>query len=73
MIDISTRRIIDMIPLRDYADVKIWLESFPNLKVVSRDGSVTYSNAITAAHPNALQVSDRFHLFKNLSETKIHE
>lgn len=67
MIDIITRKIVDMIPSRDYEEVKNWLESFPNLKVVSRDGSITYSSAIAAAHPNVLQVSDRFHLLKNLS------
>lgn len=67
MIDIRTHKIIDMIPSREYKDVKKWLESFPNLKVVSRDGSLIYSNAITDAHPNAIQVSDRFHLLKNLT------
>lgn len=67
MIDIITHKIVDMIPSRDFEDVKSWLESFPKLKVVSRDGSLTYCNAITAAHPNAVQVSDRFHLLKNLT------
>lgn len=66
MIDIITHKIVDMIPSRDYEDVKSWLVSFPNLKVVSRDGSITYNSAIAAAHPNAIQVSDRFHLLKNL-------
>ena len=67
MIDIVTHKVVDMIPSRDYEEVKSWLESFPNLKVISRDGSITYSSAITAAYPNVLQVSDRFHLLKNLS------
>ena len=67
MIDIKTHNIIDMIASRDYKDVEKWLETFPNLKVVSRDGSITYNNAIATAHPNALQVSDRFHLLKNLT------
>ena len=35
--------------------------------MISRDGSVTYNNAITDAHPEALQISDRFHLLKNLT------
>jgi len=33
----------------------------------SRDGSVIYNNAIANAHPEALQISDRFHLLKNLT------
>lgn len=68
MVDIETHRIIDLLDSRDKAPVTQWLKSFPNLKVVSRDGSHTYSSAITDAHPNAIQISDRFHLLKNLSE-----
>ena len=68
MVDLETHRIIDIIPSRESSDVKRWLETFPNLKIVSRDGSLTYAAAITGAHPNAVQISDRFHLIKGLSE-----
>ena len=68
MIDIESRNIIDMIPSREYDDVKVWLETYPNIELVSRDGSATYHKAITDALPNALQVSDRFHLFKGLTD-----
>jgi transposase len=67
MVDISSHRIVDMIDSRDYVDVKKWLQTYPNLRIISRDGSNTYHNAITDAHPEALQVSDRFHLLKNLT------
>jgi len=67
MIDIDTHRVIDLIPSRDCEDVVKWLQSYPNLQVVSRDGSITYKNAITLAHPHAIQVSDRFHILKNLT------
>ncbi|WP_352419775.1 hypothetical protein [Proteiniborus sp.] len=46
MIDIDTHRIVDMINSREYDDIVTWLKTFPNLQVVSRDGSITYSNAI---------------------------
>ena len=67
MVDIDTHKIIDMIEERDLETVKTWLATYPNLSVVSRDGSVTYKNAITESHPNAIQVSDRFHILKNLT------
>lgn len=35
--------------------------------MVLKDGSITYKNAIADAHPEALQISDRFHLLKNLT------
>ena len=67
MVNIETHRITDMIDSREYDDVVKWLQTYPNIKVVSRDGSLTYRNAISTAHPEAIQVSDRFHLLKNLT------
>jgi len=67
MIDIFTHQILDMIDSRDYETVCEWLKTYPNLSVISRDGSVIYNNAIANAHPEALQISDRFHLLKNLT------
>ncbi|WP_201775886.1 ISL3 family transposase [Megasphaera cerevisiae] len=68
LIDMDTHRVVDLLNSREKDDVSQWLRQYPNISVVSRDGSATYSAAITQAHPNAIQVSDRFHLFKNLSE-----
>ncbi|MDR1617214.1 MAG: ISL3 family transposase [Syntrophomonadaceae bacterium] len=67
MIDFDSRQIVDMIPSREYDDVKAWLKTYPNVILVSRDGSVTYHNAVADALPKASQVSDRFHLLKNLT------
>ena len=68
MVDIDSHRIVDMVPSRDYEEVNSWLQTYPNIILVSRDGSLTYRNAINKAFPNAIQVSDRFHLFKNLTD-----
>ena len=46
MIDINSHKIIDMINSRDYEEVTSWLKEFPNLKIVSRDCSLTYKKAI---------------------------
>lgn len=53
---------------RETNDVPEWLKTYPNLKVISRDGSAGYAAAINEAHADAIQVSDRFHLFKNLTD-----
>ncbi len=68
MVDLESHRIIDMIPSRESIDVSRWLATFPNIQTVSRDGASTYSSAATDSHPEAVQVSDRFHLIKGLSE-----
>jgi transposase len=68
MIDIETRKIIDILDSRDLEDVIEWLKTYPNLKIISRDGSLTYAAAIKKSHPKAIQISDRFHLLKNLTD-----
>lgn len=68
MIDIESRKIVDILESRDYEDVKNWLKTFPNIELVSRDGSIVYKKAIKDSHPGATQISDRFHILKNLTD-----
>lgn len=68
MDDLESHRIIDRIPSRETSDVAKWLATYPNIQIVSRDGAAFYSSAATSSHPDAVQVSDRFHLIKGLSE-----
>lgn len=41
MINIEDHKIVDMIPSREMSDVTKWLSTFPNIEIVSRDGSQT--------------------------------
>ena len=68
MINLENHRIVDMIPSRDTNDVCNWLKTFHNIEVISRDGAITYAFAATNSHPDVIQISDRFHLIKGLSE-----
>ena len=68
IIDIDTKRIVDVFESREKEDVAMQLSAYPNVQVVSRDGSAQYAMAIRQAHPNAIQVSDRFHIIKNLTD-----
>ena len=68
MVGIDTLRIIDLLQSREVDDVAEWLSSFPNLAVVSRDGSVSYNSAVRQASEGIIQVSDRFHLLKGLTD-----
>jgi predicted transcriptional regulator len=68
MVDITGRRIVDIIETRELEAVKEWLKTFPSLQYVSRDGSVTYKSAITQANEKIIQISDRFHLLKGLTD-----
>ena len=68
IIDSSSHIVIDLIASRERQEVAAKLAGYPNLKVVSRDGSPTYAAAITQADPEIMQISDRFHLLKGLTE-----
>ena len=67
-IDLESGKTVDMIDSRTADDVATWLEKFKNIELVSRDGSNVYKNAINKTFPKAIQISDRFHLLKNLSD-----
>ena len=68
MIDIDTHQIIDLLESRQEDDVAKWLETYTNVEIISRDGGITYKSASDKAHPNAKQISDRFHILKNLTD-----
>ena len=68
MVDFESRRIIDMIETRETESVAAWLSEYPAIKYVSRDGSQAYAAAITKGLPQAVQISDRFHLLQGICD-----
>lgn len=58
---------IDLLPTRAVEAVSAWLQDHPSIDIVSRDGSSEYASAIQKGVPQARQVSDRWHLTKNLA------
>jgi transposase len=58
---------IDLLPDRTVETVSAWLKEHPSIDTVSRDGSSEYASAIKKGAPQARQVSDRWHLVKNLA------
>src|SRR5438876_7453815 len=58
---------IDLLPDRSAETVEAWLKKHPSIDVVSRDGPSEYASAIRKGAPQARQVSDRWHLVKNLA------
>lgn len=68
MVDIDTHCVVDLLASREVEDVAEWLKSYPNIQIVSRDGSVSYKSAIEQTGMDIQQVSDRFHLLKGLTD-----
>ena len=60
MVNLADGRVIDLIESSEKEDVVIWISLFPNIKYVSRDGSLTYAAVIREVHPEAHHIGDRF-------------
>ena len=68
LIDLRTSTPVDLLPSRESASVEKWLKEHPGVRIVSRDRSPVYADAVRAGAPEAVHVADRFHLVKNLIE-----
>jgi len=69
LVNMDTGKPIDILSRRDGKELKVWLKSHPGIRHVCRDRSSAYSAAVSETIPSALQVADKFHLVKNLSDS----
>jgi transposase len=58
---------IDLLPDRTVETVSAWLEEHPTIDTISRDGSEDDASAMKKGAPQAREVSDRWHVVKNLA------
>lgn len=67
-VDLLTHSPVDVLESRDSKSLYLWLINHPEIRYVSRDGSIAFKEAVSRACPHAEQIRDRFHLVKDLSE-----
>jgi len=68
LVDLESHRPIDLLPDRQAETAAAWMRDNPEIQVVSRDRASAYASAASEAAPLAIQVADRFHVSKNLTE-----
>jgi transposase len=66
--DLETRKVVDLLPDRDANSVAAWLMQHTGMEIISRDRGGIYAEAARRAAPHAVQVADRWHVLRNLSE-----
>jgi transposase len=62
--DLERRRTIALLPDREAATAQTWLAAQPQITVVARDRGGAYARAAAKALRHAVQVADRWHLWK---------
>lgn len=68
LVDLERHRVVDLLPDREADTFAAWLQSQPQIRVISRDRGANFAEGATRGAPQAIQVADRFHILKNLVE-----